>query len=258
MNAKQKRELQSFRRVQDWIGTHPQITTASSAVNDQLTVLNGAVQEVTTLAAQQDQQAKVGLGATAEAKRLRAELLTQHMRPIASIARATIPDVVKMSVELQAPAAKTDAEALFAEAEAMATTAAKYSDKLIARGLPADFVAQLRTVAEAYKKEIDARGQARGGVTGATTGLHAELLIGRKAVETMSVIIMKQLRGQPAALAEWKQIRRVIIKGVNTGVVPAPAPAAPATPATPATPAAPATPATPATPAVPVSTAAAA
>ena len=255
MNAHQKRELQSFRRVQDWIGKNPQVTTASSATADQLTVLNGAVQEITTLAAQQNEQASVGLGATAEARRLRAELLTQHMRPVASIARATIPDVVKMSVELQAPAAKIDAEALFAEAEAMATTAAKYSDKLIARGLPADFVAQLRTVAEAYKKEIDTRGQARAGVTGATAGLHAEVLIGRKAVETMSVINTKQLRGQPAALAEWKQIRRVTIKGVNTGVAPAPLPVTPATPATPAAPSVPSVPAAPATSVVPMATA---
>ena len=261
MNAPQKREVQAYRRVEEWIGARPELTapastpaaaptasgpatpatppasassissTQAAAVVEQLTVLSGVVQEVTALAAQQDQQGKASLAATAEARRLRSELLAEHMRPIASIARAAIPDVVKMTVELRAPSAQIDAEALFASAEAMATAGEKYAATLILRGLPQDFAAQLRSVAEAYKQEIDLRGKARGSSTGATTGIHAEFGIGRKAVSSISVIVTKVFRQQPAVLAEWEQIKRVTIKGVKAVAPSAPATGAAATPA---------------------------
>jgi enamine deaminase RidA (YjgF/YER057c/UK114 family) len=238
MTAEQKRDLQRLRRVPEFIGARAEFTAAAgaaaatagtigsvtsaqaAALAEQLGVISGVIEEVTSLAAQQDMQGKAGQAATAEANRLRAELFEHHIRPVASIARMAIPDVVKMTVELRVPASDTDAEALFAAAERMASVAEKYVDRLLVRGLPADFVAQLRSVAADYKKEIDARGQARGRQAGATTGIRAELAIGRKAVETISVIVVKVLRNDPAALAEWHQIKRVTIKGVRTSAPP--------------------------------------
>jgi enamine deaminase RidA (YjgF/YER057c/UK114 family) len=243
MNAKQKRDLQRLRRVPEFIGARAEFTAAAgaaaatagtigsitsaqaAALAEQLGVISGVIEEVTTLAAQQDMQARIGQAATAEAKRLRAELFEHHVRPVASIARMAIPDVVKMTVELRVPAAHLDAEALFAAAERMASVAEKYAERLLVRGLPADFVAQMRSVAADYKKEIDAHGQARGRLTGATTGIRAELEIGRKAVETISVIVVKTLRNDPAALAEWNQIKRVTIKGRKPSIQPVDPPA---------------------------------
>ena len=251
MKSGQKRTLQSFRRVMDWIFAWLGITTAAPGTNTaagtstatpapaagtpaanltaaqvaamqvQLSTLHGVVQNVTAAAAEQDAQAKVSLGATAQAQALRAELLVHHMRPIAKLAKVAIPDVVKMEVALKAPAADRDTEALLASAEAMAKASEHYRDTLIARGLPVDFVEQLRTVAAAYKQEFDARGQAKGAVTKATTVVRTDIVSGRKAVEAMSVIVTKALRNDPATLAQWHQIKRVTIKGVQPAIVPA-------------------------------------
>jgi hypothetical protein len=100
-------------------------------------------------------------------------------------------------------------------------------------------VAQLRSVAAAYKQSIDARGQAVVGRKGATEGLDAQLATGRRVIETLSVMVRRQLRQDTVGLAEWEQARRVTIKGAQPRSPVAPSPVgttpAAATPAVAAT-----------------------
>jgi hypothetical protein len=169
-----------------------------------------------------------------ETKRLRTELVTHQMRPIATIAQMAIPDVVRITEALRMPAKKIRAEGLIAAAESMAVLGEKYQDQLATGGLAANFVAQLRSVAAAYKQAIDTRGQAVVSRKGATEGLNAQLATGRKVVETLSVIVRQRLRQDPVALAEWHQAKRVTIKGAQSrSPVAAPTVGAPSAASTP-------------------------
>ena len=248
MNAKQKRVLQSFRRAQNWLAARPELTTTAptrpqlateasvstgpatgstpSALGEHSAELDAVVESATSLAAEQETHRRGGKGSTAEAQRLRAELLVHHIRPVADLAKLTIPDIVRMTETLRRPKAMIDAEGLLAAAEAMANASAQYADVLVKRGLPADFVAQLQGAAEDYRGAIDAGGEARGARHGATEGLHDALGRGRKIVAVMTVLVKRTLRNDPQALAAWHQISRATVKGVQPDVAASTTPAA--------------------------------
>ena len=75
-------------------------------------------------------------------------------------------------------------------------------------------VADLEQQAVALKQVIDSRGQIRGSVVGATQGLKAQLLAGRKTVHLLDVTLSRVLRNDPSELASWKNAKRVTLKGV--------------------------------------------
>ncbi|HVT39694.1 MAG TPA: hypothetical protein VHE78_11655 [Gemmatimonadaceae bacterium] len=274
MNSQQERTLQAFRRMQGWLAAQPELATGPSSAADtplarQVAALGVVVQQFTTRAAQQQSAGRGGKGSTAEARVLRVELIKQHMQPVADMAKAVIPDVVRMTEALRLPGIRLSTERLLAAAEAMAKAAEQYKTQLVQRGLPPDFVEQLRGVAAAYKQAIDARGQHIANGRGATEGLATARAEGRKLVLSLSVIINKRLRGDSVALAEWNQLKRVTLKGARPSVgiaptpvpvptpvptpvaVPAPTPAAAKAPAPAITPAA-----APAVPSIPAPTAA--
>lgn len=218
MNAYQKRVLQSFRRAQGWLAARPEVTTTGTtptALGKHAAALDSVVASVTSLAAEQESQLRGRKGSTLEAKQLREELFTYHIRATAAMASVAIPDVVRMTETLRAPKATIDAEGLLAAADAMATASEQYADVLVETGLPADFVAQLRAATEEYRGAIDAGGNAKGGRRGATQGLKQALGRGSKAVLGITVLVKRLLRDDAQALAEWRQITRVEVKGVQ-------------------------------------------
>ena len=250
MNAKQKRVLQSFRRAQNWLAARPDLTYTApsspqlvtgapaspaastapattgaagtarptptlSALGEHSNELDTVVESVTSLASEQESHRRSGKGSTAEAQRLRAELLDHHIRPIADLASLAMPDVVRMTEALRRPKADIDAEGLLAAATAMANASAEYANVLVKRGLPADFESQLQDAADAYRVAIDAGGEARGARRGATQGLLDAFGRGQKIVAAMTVLVNRSLRDDPQGLAEWHQIRRVTLKGVQ-------------------------------------------
>jgi hypothetical protein len=235
MNSQQERTLQAFRRMQGWLAAQPELAAGPSSAADtplaqQVAALGVVVQQFTTRAAQQQSAGRGGKGATAEARALRVELIKQHMQPIADMAKAAIPDVVKMTEALRLPGIRLSTEKLFAAADAMAKAAEQYKTVLVQRGLPTDFVEQLRAVAAAYKNAVDARGQHIANGRGATEGLTTAAAEGRKLVLSLSVIVNKRLRADSVALAEWNQLKRVTLKGARPGVGIVPTPTALPTP----------------------------
>ena len=247
MDIRQKRTLQAFRRAQNWLlaradlttttptgpqlaGATPKPASAPSALGEQSNELDTVVEQVTKLAADQVQHFRGSKGSTAEAARLRAELFDQHIRPIARMAQLAIPDVVRMTESLRSPKANIDAEGLLAAAEAMANASAEYADVLEKRGLSVDFETERRDAMDAYRTAIDAAGEARGSRRGATQGMQDAFDRGRKILASMSVLVNKTLRGDPQGLAEWQQLSRVTLKGVQptaaATAVPVPTPVA--------------------------------
>ena len=231
MKVKQKRSFQAFRRVYDWLGGHPVI---AALVAPFLTALGTVLASLDEAMVKQDTHLRSAKGATAEAKLLRREDITDHMRLIAKAARVAIPDVVKMTAELQLPKRDIDIEGLRAAAGAMAAAAERYQDALVTAGLPADTIAQLRSVAAQYKAAIDKRGQLVAQRRGATESVDEQLRRARELVDAISVIVTRALRTDPATLAEWRQLKRVTVKGVQGKGADVSTPAAPNTTTPPA------------------------
>lgn len=244
MNTHQKRTLQAFRRIQGWLTAHPDLggtpqsrpqlvsagtaqktitTTATTTgaaesvsvagVAQQITALNTVVSDLTATAAEQEAQDRAAKGSAAEIVRLRDELVRHQMRHIAIIAETAIPDVVRMTVALRRPGYK-DAEGIIASADAMANAAGQYKDVLVQRGLPADFVDQLRGVSAAFKKAVDSRGSSVGLRHHARESLKDVIERGKRVVDALSVLIARRYRGDSATLAEWTQVKHVVLVGV--------------------------------------------
>jgi hypothetical protein len=130
-----------------------------------------------------------------------------------------------MTAALRMPHEGIDAEGLLAAAEGMATEAARYQDVLVQEAHQADFVAQLRAAADAYRQAIDSRGQFRAQRHGATQSIDRLDRRATKLLTTISVLVTRALRDNPAAQAEWEQLKRV--KKVASGTPGAGVPDAP-------------------------------
>jgi hypothetical protein len=87
---------------------------------------------------------------------------------------------------------------------------------LVENGLAPDFVAQLGRGMDALKVSVDSRGAARAKQVSATKQLTTSLGLGKQYVQIMDAALTKALKSDPAKLAEWKNARRVTIKGVTT------------------------------------------
>lgn len=166
MRATQKRQLQSFRRVEAWLVAHPEllpssttestgassastpgtvVPAASAALETQLENLRGVVSRVTKYAADQDAQQKLSTREGTDAQQLRDELRLHHMRPITQAARALSKTVPGIGGSLKMPHPHVDSESLVSAANAMAQNAAIYQDVLVEHGMPSDFIDQLNT-----------------------------------------------------------------------------------------------------------------
>jgi hypothetical protein len=223
MRADQKRTFQAFRRVEDWLGARPAMAALVAPLQAALGTILTALSDA---GINQDAHLRSSKGATAEASRLRKELVADNMRLVARAAESALPDVVKATAALQLPPKGTDDEGLYNSAGAMATAAEPHQQALVDAGMPANAISELRAVAAQFRGVVDARGQSVAERSGATKSIGVQLKKARKLVETISVIVTKALRSDPVTLAEWRQLKRVTVKGVQgSGQVKVQAPA---------------------------------
>jgi hypothetical protein len=213
MDAYQERVVQSFRRVHGWFGANPQYVTGNPSLGTQVETLNGIVQRLSDHAAAQDTQRSQTLLISKDEIEKRREVLSYQMAPIAKVARAlhgTIPGIGVLVL----PKGNSPTPEIITAATAMAQKAEIYKSVLVESGLPADFIEQLTAAAAALKASIDGRGLARASRVAATRGVGSELAIGRRVVAIIDAVVTRQIRAEPAKLAEWEQLKRVTVRGV--------------------------------------------
>jgi hypothetical protein len=213
MNGYQERVSQAFRRINGWFAVNPQYVTDNPSLGTQLQALDGIVGRLSDHATAQETQRAQSLLISRDEMQTRREVLSHHMAPIVKVARAlrgTVPGIGVLSM----PKGNVPTTVIIAAAAAMAQKAEIYKDVLVESGLPADFIGQLRGAAAALKASFDARGLARASRVAATRGVENELALGRRVVGIIDAIITRQIRSQPATLAEWEQLKRVTVKGM--------------------------------------------
>ncbi|HYD47043.1 MAG TPA: hypothetical protein VEB21_01780 [Terriglobales bacterium] len=217
MNAQQQRVLESFRRIQGWFQGNEQYVTSDGTatpnpVANQVRALNEVVDGVMDYVARQQTELAQSTLVSKDERELRREVLTYHMAPIARIAKALRGQVPGIGV-LTMPKGNVQTAALITAAMVMARKAEVYAPVLVEQGLPTDFVLALTTVAGKLKESLDARGLARGSRASASRGLEAELALGRRLVTVLDVTMSRVLRHEPAKLAEWRHVKRVMVRG---------------------------------------------
>src|SRR5436305_4500417 len=212
MTGYQERVLQLFRRILGWFAANMQYLADNPSLAKQVEVFSGIVTRITDHAtAQETKHAQTLLISTDETEKR--EELESHMARIAKIARAlrgTVPGITVLSM----PKGNVSTPGIVMAATAMTEKAEIYKDVLVESGMPADFIEQLTAAAAALKASIDGRGLARASRVAATTGVESEEALGRRTVQIIDALVTRQLRKDPSQLAEWKQLKRVTVKGV--------------------------------------------
>jgi hypothetical protein len=219
MKHRQSHVLETLRQVQVFLDANA--ATVGPAVAASRRNLDDVVAQLTTHAAAQEGGNIGSRGETAKQRVLRTSLRNNHMRPIAEVAKQKLRDVPEFHA-LVMPAANATSAQLVAHATAMADAAQAHEEVFKEVGLPDDFVASLRSVADQVSLSIDARKQQAGKRSGATAGLTAEEKRGRSMLKLIDALVVPRLRNNDAVLAEWKSAKRVARKPgpVATGVAP--------------------------------------
>jgi len=214
MQSKQERIYNTARRIQTFLDANDAAlgTINKSGMRSELDAV------VAALGINSGQQAAGrvnALGETARQRRLRLALRLNHMRPIASVAKARLRDVPNFK-SLTLPPAGIRVAGFIAHAQAMAEAAEPYEQVFTDAGLAADFRASLVAAADAVKASIDTRATAHGqraSATGSLAQLARRARLVFNALNDFVVPILSDDLAQGGLLAEWRSVRRVYAKG---------------------------------------------
>jgi hypothetical protein len=231
VNQQQLLQVQSLRRAKAFLDDHPDVAGALNTTNAKRQ-LDDAVARLGTTAVEQDTRSRQVRGETGRRKQLERDLRVLHMSPIAEFARAKLKGSPNFAA-LTPAALRLYGERLANTALAMADAAEPYAAQFTEAQFPTDFLAQLRTSAQAVLASIDAKAKQKGQRVGATQEIDRAIKQGRAGVFTLNPVIRRALKKESALFAEWRSASRVEKKAVrSTDTAPAtggtPAPVAPA------------------------------
>jgi hypothetical protein len=170
-------------------------------------ILDDVVGKLSAHAADQTTTKRVAAAEAAKERVLRNALKLNHLRPIATVANAQLRQVPDF-VALKMPAKNATSRTLITWAAAMKTAAGEYADAFVGAGLPADFLEQLQSAADALGNSLTNRTSNGAAQRGATVGLDAEATRGRQAVKVLDSLIEPLIQGNLALLAQWTAAKR--------------------------------------------------
>lgn len=207
MKAVQIRKFDMLRRVQQFLdGASAKLGTVNAtAARKELDQL------VEEMGANESTQATSTLNAksqTATQEASRRDLVSHHMRPIATIAAAHLRDVPGFKA-LQLPRSNVKAAVLVQAATAMAEAASAYQQVFVANGRPENFADALVAAATAVRASIDARAQYIASKAGARDGLKATASRASVVVRLLDAQVKSALVDDPKALAAWQSAKRI-------------------------------------------------
>jgi hypothetical protein len=141
------------------------------------------------------------------------------MAAITQVAKIALPNVPEIS-ELAVSTQHLSGQALVAAAHGMADAAEKYASILTQYGLPDDFVAQLRSAADAVTQLGIGRNQASTDVKAATASMRAQESRVRRLLKLLNALVVPRLGTDPELLTKWQTARAI---EHQTPIVPVPA-----------------------------------
>ncbi len=235
MRTSQGKVFHSLKNVQGFLSTNAAalgaVVTSGTAkrLDDIVSKLEAHVQT-------QGNAETAGKEATQKHYLLRRALIAEHMTPIARIAVAELPASPEL-LPLRMPRGDPSAVRLHTVAQGMAGAAERHAEVFKAAGLPDDFVARLTAAADAMLASVDERRQTVTVGSYATGGIRLLLTAGRRVVHVLDAMVKIAIKGDATLLENWNRAKRVYLltggsavspaaPGTDTGLTPAPAPAA--------------------------------
>ena len=223
MNTHQVHKLDSLERVQSFLDAHQELSGLKGTI--MRAQLDAAVSAIGTQRAVQGSTTLQLQGAATQVKSLAEQLRTQHMEPIAKYARVRLKGVPNISALTLSVRGLTGVK-LVAKARDMAAAAEPYASDLTQAQFPADAIAQLQQAANSLEAALKDRSDAKRSRTGSTAGVKQQLVAGRDAVAMLDAVVRRTVAGNAVLLAEWRQAKRITLKGVQSATPAATTPAA--------------------------------
>ncbi|HZI42391.1 MAG TPA: hypothetical protein VFD67_11825 [Gemmatimonadaceae bacterium] len=207
MIAQQIRKFDMLRRVQQFLDAFAAKlgvvnATAARKELDQLVEemgVNEAAQATSTLKAK---------GQTAAQAVLRRDLVSHHMRPVATIAAAHLRDVPDFKA-LRLPRKGVKVAVLVEDATAMAEAARPYQGVFVGNGCPENFADALLAAAAAVRASIDSRATCITSRAGARAGLKATTSRAHLILRLLDAQVRSALEDDPKTLAAWNSAKRI-------------------------------------------------
>ena len=217
MDLMQKRLIESYQRVKNFLGKHPATTPGfaeGKALIDAVVERLAELSSAQVFGLQLSQAGRISIGRAC--RRLR----HHHLKPIVTIAKAEIEGDPAIAKALRMPPSNAGPVALLAAARALRDAAGLYQPTFVRFGRPQDFLEQLNAAMQAVEDAMSVHAGSYGTRIGARAGMEQELRRGRRAVEILDPIVQIAYEGNNLVLAEWRSARRV--RGVAS-VAPEPA-----------------------------------
>jgi hypothetical protein len=168
--------------------------------------LDQAVSDLTGALNTQESSQHQAMGETSKQEALRNALFAQ-MRPIARIAVSTLETIPEFS-SLRMPTGNPSVIATLVRAKAMADVAAPHLSTFTDAGLPADFLTQLSTAANAVQVSLGIRDDFTGTRVVATSGAVSAGRRGRHAIKVLDALIRRQVAENDDLIAGWVSAKR--------------------------------------------------
>lgn len=130
------------------------------------------------------------------------------LHAISRTARALETGTTRVAGKFRLPRAPRD-QALVSLARAFAKNAVPLARTFVAHAMPATFLADLHAAVDAFEAAGRDHRAARGAHVAARVRIERTIARGFRAVRRLDAIVANHLRGDPAALAEWRRARRI-------------------------------------------------
>lgn len=193
-----------YLRVRDFGITHRETFPTASVGGQAFATIARVVDDIEAHAPARLLAAQQGRKTRTEAR----QAVRRWMQTIATTARhirRTTPGLDS----LEMPRSRSDATLLGA-AEAFLTDTAPFRKELVAFGLPANFLTELRHAVSVFTDAQAKRRAGGAGLSSARAGIAAAFREGASAIRALDVVIPNTIGSNPVLMAAWRRDRRVV------------------------------------------------
>lgn len=216
MEANDKRALNAFRPLVDFLDRHP-IESAAADVKANRDALDGVCTRMTTLAATREGARGERQSQTAMYQEMRRRLEQEFLTPVRRLTRAIAGNNDELSAILRVRR-QQDHVAQVSASRAVAAAAREHATAFTKAGLQADYAARLTALLDEITAIHDTRIRRVAELSGTVEALRLEARRGRFIVNLLDGVLSLVLERDPALLAEWKSLRRRVSRRVQEAV----------------------------------------
>lgn len=207
MRSREVAQLRRFRRVEGFVAEHAR-PIVGARLDRVLAQLRSAIERIERAAAEHDSVRRQARKKTREEASLLDELRQNHMLRVSALARADIDAPKGLSRSLRTPHKRTAMYKMLGAANAMVRVAATHARWFVSQGIKSDFVSAYRAAIADVERIAPERNALLRRQLQANAVVQLELQKGKRLVLGLNALMRRDLKGEQALLATWRQIRK--------------------------------------------------